>query len=261
MKRLPLALTIACASILAHAQSFPYTENWPSGINAAIWNVVSGPAREVLYKNAGNVTDYSVQTQVHCDGTDYAHFLRATLVTTIYGSTYWGAYSVVYNASTQTDDYGNDYCTGSVGIYRNGAVLASTGVSGDSVPLVSQIVGNQITVIVNGVSILSTTDTTYNAGPPGVGWDPSTPTATTTLTALNYGAPPAPTSLAGAAPNYATVNLSWTAPSYFETPSYNVYRNGEFLANVWTTSFQDHDQGTWSYTVKAMNGGGIESAS
>ncbi|MFQ6030187.1 MAG: LamG-like jellyroll fold domain-containing protein, partial [Dehalococcoidia bacterium] len=75
--------------------------------------------------------------------------------------------------------------------------------------------------------------------------------------------PTAPDGLTGAAASDSQIDLSWNAASDPDSDiaSYNVYRDGQPAGNVAGTSFTDggliEDTG-YSYTVAAVNGGGME---
>ncbi len=86
-----------------------------------------------------------------------------------------------------------------------------------------------------------------------------------TATTLDVTPPSAPSGLAATAVSSTQIDLGWNAASDPESgiQGYNVYRNGVRVATALTTSFSDPGRTpntSYSYTVTAVNGAGLEGA-
>ncbi len=244
-----------------------YTDTWDS--LSSNWTVVFGTPTvaynrlyntpyytqtQLLYAGTPPSQDYSVQTVPVCGSFDgaFVHYLRAS------GGNYYQI-GVNYYSADQSFN---------VRLYRYDASEATLlAVASSSCGLIkSAIAGSQITVYIGGTSVISTSDSTYSSGKPGVGttiyYDSGL--GTTTLAQLDTQAPTVPTNLTGV-PYFSRVNLSWTASTDNESVAgYKIYRGGSYLGSSTTTSYSDTTvdglHSSYSYTVLAYDPTGNQSA-
>lgn len=137
------------------------------------------------------------------------------------------------------------------------------------------MIGNVITVYINGVQIGQVTDNTYTSGSPGMGFYLDGATGIN----ANYGfttflasdeltsdstPPSVPSGLSATAVSSSVVDLSWSpATDNVGVTGYEVFRNGTQVASTPNTHFSDSTvaSGTqYSYTVAAFDAAGNVSA-
>ncbi len=153
-------------------------------------------------------------------------------------------------------------------------LLASTGAqygiaSGNVVK--ATVIGNVITVYINGTQVAQVTDGTFAAGNPGMGFYLSggsgmnTDYGFTNLTAADgltaNATPSTPSNLSASVLSSSQINLSWSASTdNVGVAGYQVFRNGAPLATTTTsTSYSDLTViagVTYTYTVAAFDGAG-----
>jgi chitodextrinase len=159
--------------------------------------------------------------------------------------------------------------------YLNAKAGAQYGVkNGDVVK--ATIIGNVITVYLNGVQIDQATDNTYSSGSPGMGFyiqgtsganvngdfgfsSFSASDGSTTDTA----APSVPTNLTASTVSSSQINLSWKASTDdVGVLGYQIFRNGAQIATTAIASYSDTGltaNTQYVYTVAAYDGGGFVS--
>ena len=271
-KRIAATLALMLlAFCTAHAEITFYTEYW-SSLNSN-WTVVAGTPvasggwlrnsstdptthSRLLYAPGPPTQDYSVQTPLLCSSTadvyarQFHHYLRVS------GNNYYRVTVFYYPPPTSLV---------SLKVYRVGASTTLLGTVGNVAcgTMKSSIQGSNITVAMNGVTLLSLTDSTYPSGNLGVGTvrcDEGYLTGIRTMTVLAYTdtePPTVPTGLA-AVPYGTYANLSWNPSSdNLLVTGYKIYRDGDYLGSSTTTSFTDvtvYPVTSYNYTVLAYDG-------
>jgi chitodextrinase len=293
-----VTVTVSSASQQPYSTTFPLTENpiseggnWINGkANGIDWGDVQTTPGLAFGTNSGGYADSTAllsgnwgpnqmaQATVHSvNQTDSLYEeVELRLRSTISAHSNTG-YEINFRCSKTANAYSQVVrWNGPLGnftyLMSNGG--AQYGVTNKDV-VKATMIGNVITVYINGVQIGQVTDNTYTSGSPGMGFYLSGATGVN----ANYGfsnylasdeltgdstPPSVPTGLSATAISSSAVDLSWSASTdNVAVTGYEVFRNGTQIASTPNTSFADTTVGSgtqYSYAVAAFDAAGNVSA-
>jgi fibronectin type 3 domain-containing protein len=143
---------------------------------------------------------------------------------------------------------------------------AGSGVAGYRIYRGGSSIGTSPTTSYSDLTVVGSTSYTYTVAAYDYAGNPSGASSAVVVATPDITPPSVPSGLSGSAPNYFTVNLSWSAST--DTggsglAGYHVYRNGGLVGNASSTSYADTTVAqatTYSYTVSAYDNAGNASA-